>query len=168
MAVRPPLQGGTGQGVPGWGVPPAGMRSAPPLGGLATGTVELRADGTLQAWTIENGSPAGSAKMSRLDHAVLGVRFPGGFGAGAHHDLPQSRMVRTTPPVVPGVTQADGLAAIGFSGAQPYTRLTPIDPAIPAGLNLQIFGRSRWRLGDMTKSHTPAVGFTLTVILTRA
>ena len=152
--------GGAGQGVPGWGVPPAGMRSAPPLGGLATGTVELRSDGSLQAWTIENASPAGSAKMSRLDLAVLGVRFPSSLrGAGAAR--PQSRMVRTSPPEVPGVTPADGVSAIGFSGAQPYTRLTPIDPSIPEGLDLQIFGRSRWRLGDMTKSHTPAVGFTL-------
>ena len=166
MAVRPSLQGGTGQGVPGWGVPPAGMRSAPPLGGLATGTVELRADGSLQAWTIENASPAGSAKMSRLEDAVIGIRYPGGFGTTAQP--PRSRMVRTTPPVVPGMPPADGLAAIGFAGAQPYTRLTPLDPDIPAGLNLQIFGRSRWRLGDMTTSHTPAVGFTLTVCLTRA
>ena len=39
------------------------MRSAPPLGGLASGTVELRADGTLRAWTIENASPAGSRKF---------------------------------------------------------------------------------------------------------
>ena len=69
--------GGAGQGVPGWGVPPAGMRSAPPLGGLATGTVELRADGSLRAWTIENASHAGSAKMSQLDLAVLGVRVLG-------------------------------------------------------------------------------------------
>lgn len=151
--------GGAGQGVPGWGVPPAGMRSAPPLGGLATGTVELRSDGTLQAWTIENSSPAGSTKLSRLDLAVLGVRFPSRFGATARtHSL----MVRTRPPVAPGVTPADGVSAIEFSGAQPYTRLTPSDPSLPEGLRLQIFGRSRWRLGDMTRSHTPAVGFTLT------
>jgi non-lysosomal glucosylceramidase len=158
--------GGVGQNVPGFGVPPAGMRSAPPLGGLATGTVELRADGSLQAWTIENGSPAGSAKMARLDLAVLAVRFPGSLsavGVAAAPVAAESRMVRTSPPVgVAGVTPADGVAALGFSGAQPYTRLTPIDPAIPAGLNLQLFGRSRWRLGDMEKSHTPAVGFTLT------
>ena len=42
-------------------VPPLGVRSAPPLGGLAAGTVELRADGTLRGWTIENASPAGSS-----------------------------------------------------------------------------------------------------------
>ena len=151
--------GGAGQGVPGWGVPPSGMRSAPPLGGLATGTVELRSDGSLQAWTIENGSPAGSAKMSQLDLAVLGLRFPSSLDADAHM---LSRMVRTHPPAVPGVTAADGVSAMGFSGAQPYTRLTPMDPAIPESLNLQVFGRSRWRLGDMTRSHTPAVGFSLT------
>ena len=37
--------------------PPLGVRSAPPLGGLAAGTIELRADGTLRQWTIENASP---------------------------------------------------------------------------------------------------------------
>ena len=54
-------------------VPPLGMRSAPPLGGLATGTIELRGDGTLRAFTIENASPAGSVKKAWLDGAGFGV-----------------------------------------------------------------------------------------------
>ena len=127
-------------------VPPLGMRSAPPLGGLASGTVELRADGTLQAWTIENASPAGSTKLSLLDDAVIGVRV-----AGA------SRLLRTHPP-----QDLPGVATIEFSGAMPHTRLTPLDDAFPPGLRLRLFGRSRWRVGDMAGSATPALAFTLT------
>ena len=55
-------------------VPPSGIRSAPPLGGLASGTVELRADGTFRSWTIENASPAGSTKTAWLDSAAVGMR----------------------------------------------------------------------------------------------
>ena len=47
--------------------PPLGLRSAPPLGGLGTGTFELRADGTLCSVTVENASPAGSAKTAVLE-----------------------------------------------------------------------------------------------------
>lgn len=42
--------------------PPSGMRSAVPLGGLGTGSFELRADGTIHEWTLENQSPGGSAR----------------------------------------------------------------------------------------------------------
>ena len=37
--------------------PPAGMRSAVPLGGMGTGSFELRADGTFHEWTIEKPVP---------------------------------------------------------------------------------------------------------------
>ena len=56
-----------------WVCAPSWACSAPPLGGLATGTVELRADGSLHAWTIENASPAGSTKTAVLDDAVFGT-----------------------------------------------------------------------------------------------
>ena len=130
----------------GWSVPPAGMRSAPPLGGWATGTVELRADGSLHAWTIENNSPAGSTKLATLDDATLGVRV----GKSA-------KLLRTHPPQgLPGV------AGMEFSGAQPFTRLRPQDPSLSDAAELAMFGRSRWRVGDMEASGTPAVAFTLT------
>ncbi|KAL1521790.1 hypothetical protein AB1Y20_021443 [Prymnesium parvum] len=125
--------------------PPLGMRSAPPLGGLAAGTVELRADGSLQAWTIENSSPAGATKLARLDDAVLGVRAGGA-----------SRLLRTHPP--------HGLAGVDrlhFSGAMPFTRLMPQDAAFAAPLRLALFGRSKWKVGDMAASASPALAFTL-------
>lgn len=130
----------------GWSVPPAGMRSAPPLGGVSTGSVELRADGSLHAWTIENASPAGSTKLATLSDAAMGVRV----GQNA-------KLLRTHPPLgLPGVH------AMIFSGAMPFTRLAPIDPALAGAAGMMLFGSSRWRVGDMNASATPAVGFTLT------
>ena len=135
-----------------WSEPPLGMRSAPPLGGLSTGTLELRADGTLSSVTIENASPAGSAKMARLVDGAFGARWSGADGHAA-------RLLRTHPPKgIPGVD------AIEFSGAQPFTRLRPIDASLPSGVELTLFGRSRWRVADMEASATPAAGFTLTAV----
>mmetsp|Transcript_31906 Transcript_31906/g.67137 ORF Transcript_31906/g.67137 Transcript_31906/m.67137 type:complete len:982 (+) Transcript_31906:283-3228(+) len=128
-------------------VPPAGLRSAPPLGGLATGTVELRADGSMRSWTIENASPAGSTKTSIIDEALIGVWLPTG-----------ARALRTHPPPL-----IRGVSAMGFSGSMPFSRLSPEDAALPSDLNLTLYGRSRWRLADMQASSTPAIAFTLTV-----
>ena len=43
---------------------------------LGTGSFELRGDGSIHEWTIENQTPAGSAKLNQaaLDLAVFGVR----------------------------------------------------------------------------------------------
>jgi len=54
--------------------PPVGMRSAVPLGGLGSGTVELRADGSFRDWNIFNNSPAGGTKIQR-DEALFGIRI---------------------------------------------------------------------------------------------
>ena len=134
-------------------VPPLGIRSAPPLGGLAAGSVELRADGTLRSWTLENASPAGSTKTAWLDAAALGVRISGGGGGNASH----ARLLRTHPPSgLPGVQR------LAFSGASPFSRLVPSDAALPPALDLTVYGRSRWRVGDMAASALPAVAFTIT------
>ena len=53
--------------------PPLGMRSAVPLGGFGTGTVELRADGSFADWLVENGGPGlsehGKAPRARAPSA---------------------------------------------------------------------------------------------------
>jgi uncharacterized protein (DUF608 family) len=139
---------GTGEVT--WIPPPSGMRSAPPLGGLAAGTVELRADGTLHSFTIENNSPAGSAKVSTLDDAALGVWVNDGF-------LENARLLRTHPP-----DGLPGVASLDFSGAMPFSRLVPSDPSLPVGLELAVFGRSQWRVGDLAGSAVPGAAFTLT------
>ena len=54
-------------------IPPTGIRSAVPLGGMGTGNFELRGDGTFRQWCIESQSPGGGAKLDigALDDAVL-------------------------------------------------------------------------------------------------
>ena len=58
-----------------------------------TGSFELRADGSIHEWTIENQSPAGSAKLNyaALDLAVFGVRLQSGTKSIA-------KLLRTHPP----------------------------------------------------------------------
>jgi hypothetical protein len=54
--------------------PPSGIRSAVPLGGLSTGSVELKGDGSFSEWTIANQSPAGAAKIAEYTDALLALR----------------------------------------------------------------------------------------------
>ena len=95
--------------------PPAGMRSAVPLGGMGTGSFELRADGTFHEWTIENQSPGGSAKLNKgaLDLAVFGVRV-------ASEGSSTSSLLRVHPP-----HGYPGVAALSYSGAFPVAKLSP-------------------------------------------
>ena len=58
-----------------------------------TGSFELRGDGSIHEWTIENQTPAGSAKLNKaaLDLAVFGVRVKTGASNTAV-------LMRTHPP----------------------------------------------------------------------
>lgn len=95
--------------------PPAGMRSAVPLGGITTGSFELHADGTFHEWTIENQSPGGSAKLNKgaLDMAVLGVRV-------SSRSSSEAALLRTYPP-----QGFPGVETLSYSGAYPVSKLTP-------------------------------------------
>lgn len=133
-------------------VPPTGIRSAVPLGGMGTGNFELRADGTFRQWCIESQSPGGAAKLDigALDDAILAVRLDRGGGA-----TPTVAALRTTPP--DGI---DGVEAMRYEGAVPLSKLTPLDPGL-AGIALYAHGEmAPW---DTNGSMTPAVAFTLTV-----
>ena len=91
------------------------MRSAVPLGGLGTGSFELRADGTIHEWTIENQSPGGSAKLNKgaLILAVFGVRVADG-------DKSKASLLRIhAPHGYPGVE------SLSYSGSYPVSKLTP-------------------------------------------
>ena len=155
VAPNPPPKGApptaNASMLAGWSVPPSGMRSAPPLGGLSTGSIELRGDGSLHAWTIENNSPAGSAKIATSPDAAFGVKIGDA----------NAKLLRTHPPRGLGLRDDAGIAAMRFSGATPFTRLTPLDPAFKAASDVHLFGHSRWKIGDMNASATPAIGFTL-------
>jgi non-lysosomal glucosylceramidase len=128
-------------------VPPTGIRSAVPLGGMGTGNFELRGDGTFRQWCIESQSPGGGAKLDigALDEAVLGVKI-------GH----KAALLRTRPPAgLPGV------AAMTYEGAVPVSKLSVKDSNLGADVDLYAHGEIiPW---DYNGSMTPAVAFTLTV-----
>lgn len=93
------------------------MRSAVPLGGLGTGSFELRADGTIHEWTLENQSPGGSAKLNKgaLNLAVFGVRV-----SEVNKDKSKAALLRIhAPHGYPGVDR------LSYSGSYPVSKLTP-------------------------------------------
>ena len=126
--------------------PSVGVRTAPPLGGVAAGTVEMRADGSFTAWTMENNSPAGSAKVPKQRKTFAGVHVAKGGETYA-------RVLQTTtdPSAMPAV---DGLE---FSGSPPVTRLQA--QGVPAGVGVSLLGYSSFATGNMNFSHLPAVAF---------
>eukprot|EP00759_Apiculatamorpha_spiralis_P003226 PhF_6_TR11553/c0_g1_i1/m.18566 len=140
---NPTLQSGTVTREPFRGVaPPLGIRSSVPLGGIACGTVELRANGQFTAWTIQNQSPAGGAKLSIQPTTFMAV--------GVDSDW---RVAQTTPP-----SGLAGVAGLRYQGNPPVSRLDVLDPTLPAEISL--FAYSSLVPGDMNASHIPAVKFT--------
>jgi len=127
--------------------PPSGMRSAVPLGGLATGTIELRGDGRLTAWTIENQSPAGGAKLSVQNDAFFAVRTLSPTKIVA-------KAIRTHPPNgIPGVD------ALVYHGSPPTSKLDIEDSSLPVEVTL--YGYSTLKVNDLNTSHRPAIAFSL-------
>jgi non-lysosomal glucosylceramidase len=132
-------------------VPPVGMRSAVPLGGLGTGTFELRADGSFADWQVENQGPAlatdatQNSKLPLLEGAMLGLKVGG-----------LATTLRTHPP--DGLPAAEALI---YSGAYPFARLGLSDSRLPAGLSAQVYAYSAVKLHDENASALPAVAFTL-------
>ena len=55
---------------------------------LGTGSFELRVDGSIHEWTIENQTPAGSAKLNfaALELAAFSVRVKTGTSSSAALD----------------------------------------------------------------------------------
>ena len=142
--------------APGLSVPPLGLRSAPPLGGLGAGSVELRADGTLREWTITNQHPAGATKVQLMDDTVLGMAF------GGTQSNKITKAIRVHPP--PSLGAAAAVDALVFSGAHPVTRLKVQDEALGmAKIRAELFAWSTFRSASMRDSARPAVAFSLVV-----
>lgn len=133
-------------------VPPVGMRSAMPLGGLGTGTFELRADGSFADWQVENQGPAlatdktQNSKLPLLEGALLGLRVGESLAT----------TLRTHPPA--GLPAAEGLS---YSGAYPFARLGLNDSRVPRGISASVYAFSAMKLHDENASALPAVAFTL-------
>ena len=137
--------------------PPLGIRSAPPLGGLGAGSVELRADGSFRDWTIFNQGPAGAGKYGVVDDVFSAVRVGG-----------TARVLRTHPPST--LSSADAVRAFNFSGSYPLTRLVVDDDALLADSarengvthELAMYGYSVLRPGDRPEASAhPALALTL-------
>jgi non-lysosomal glucosylceramidase len=124
--------------------PPTGMRSSVPLGGLGSGTIELRADGSLQDWNIFNNSPAGGTKV-QMDDAFLAVKTIG--------EKTNAWTLRTQPPAgLPPIAQ------IEYSGAFPVSRLRFSDPGCP--VDVELYAYSEFHPRNSAASATPAIIFT--------
>ena len=126
--------------------PPDGVRSAVPLGGLGSGTVELRADGSLRDWNIFNNSPAYGEKV-QIDDALFGVRI------SQQNGKVYVSALRTSPPAgLPAIQQ------IQYSGDFPVSRLRFTDPNLAITANLYAY--SEFKPRDADASSTPAAIFT--------
>eukprot|EP01047_Picozoa_sp_COSAG01_P110579 COSAG01_NODE_39399_length_477_cov_0.658730_1_plen_77_part_10 len=77
------------------------------MGGLAAGSVELRADGSLREWTITNQSPAGGTKVQLMDHTILALDI---HRPGAGRNV--TKAIRTHPP--PGLGPGAAVDALTF------------------------------------------------------
>lgn len=139
--------------VPNATVPPMGMRSAAPLGGLGAGAFELRADGSVHEVTIMNQSPAGAAKFGVLEDLMLGARVGG-----------VARALRTSPPAY---AVGAGASALSYAALYPLASLAFTEAAAdfssPAAASVGVFAYSTLVPGDPVASSTPAVAFTLAV-----
>jgi hypothetical protein len=134
-------------------VPPVGMRSAVPLGGLGTGTFEVRADGSFADWQVENQGPAlatnsmQNSKLPLIEGALLGLKVDG-----------FATTLRTHPPT--GLPAAE---ALSYSGAYPFARLGLNDSRLQSTVSAQVYAYSAVKLHDANASALPAVAFTLVV-----
>lgn len=126
--------------------PPEGIRSAPPLGGLGTGTVVLHTDGRLADWQIFNNSPGDGTPNVQAPEAFFGIRTRPGIAE------PQAWTLRTHPPEgLPAMEQIAGSAYF------PVTRLSASDPALPLALSL--YGYGLFDLHDPEQAAAPAIVF---------
>ncbi|CAF1517484.1 unnamed protein product, partial [Didymodactylos carnosus] len=131
--------------------PPSGLRSAVPLGGITTGSIELRGDGTFHDWTIENQSPATGAKFGLVDDALLAFRIK-----NSNTNESDTRLIRTHPN-----HDIKGIQHIKYYGSYPVSKLELIDDTILA--NIDLYAYSIFKPGNLNRSMTPAIIYSLNI-----
>ena len=131
--------------------PPTGLRSAVPLGGITTGSTELRGDGTFHEWTIESQSPAAGAKFGVVDDALLAIRLQ-----NLETNENDTRLLRTHPN-----HGFKGIDTIKYHGAYPVSKLELSDNTLIA--NMDLYAYSIIKPGDLNRSITPAIVFSLNI-----
>jgi non-lysosomal glucosylceramidase len=128
--------------------PPSGIRSAVPLGGLGSGTMEPRADGAIMDWNIFNNSPAqgrGGPKI-QLPEALWGLRVR---QTGLS---PKAWTLRTHPP-----ESLPAIEHIEYAGAFPVSRMKFSDAELP--LAVELYSYCAFFMHQPKVSSTPAVLF---------
>ncbi|CAF0731261.1 unnamed protein product [Adineta steineri] len=131
--------------------PPTGLRSAVPLGGITTGSIELRGDGTFHEWTVESQSPASGAKYGVVGDALLAIRLK-----NLQTNETDSRLIRTHPH-----HDLQGIDTIRYHGSYPVSKLELIDYTLIA--NMDLYAYSILKPGDLNRSMTPAIIFSLNI-----
>ncbi len=129
--------------------PPAGIRSAVPIGGLGTGTIELKGDGSLAAWDLFNDA-SGSGTSVPLNDAFFAIRTQ------AVGTPPQAFALRThtTEPLRP-------VSQIAYAGSFPVSRLQASDPALP--LDVVLYGYGSFNVTDASASTLPSAMFSIVI-----
>jgi len=144
--------------------PPLGLRSSVPLGGLGSGTFELRGDGTFADWTIENQGTALAAnavqnsKIPLKEEAFLGIYVSPTDGS--------TKAFAASIQTSPSSNLPEGVEALTYSGAYPFSRLIVNDSRLPLA-SASIFAYSYYTPGistdPATASGLPFVAFSLQV-----
>ena len=129
-------------------VPPLGLRSAVPLGGLGTGSVELRADGRFHDWLIENGGPGLSehGKIALKEELLLGLRVDG-----------VAKVLSPQPP-----SGMPGVAGLRYAGAFPVSRLE-VDHQAAWPVEATLYAYSAFEPWDPHASAVPAITFSVVI-----
>lgn len=143
-------------------VPPLGMRSAVPLGGLGTGSVELRADGRFWDWLVENEGPGLNehGKIPVKEEMLLGLKVDG-----------VSKLLSTHPPAVSGLhspsigPSADqkrlpGVEGLRYAGAFPVSRLDIQDSSL-VFQDSSLYAYSSFEPWNSEASAVPSISFSM-------
>uniref|UniRef100_A0A1X7SQU2 Glycosyl-hydrolase family 116 N-terminal domain-containing protein n=1 Tax=Amphimedon queenslandica TaxID=400682 RepID=A0A1X7SQU2_AMPQE len=109
--------------------PPSGMRSSVPLGGISTGNIELRGDGTFHEWSIFNQYPAGAAKIQIIDDVFMGIRTV------IQGQEPVSVVLQTQP----SNQQLPAVEALKYQGTYPVSKLSVMDRRLPVDVSVYAY-----------------------------
>jgi len=120
-------------------VPPNGIRSAIPNGGMGAGNIELRGDGSLHHWTIDNRHPAASMKIDKSEDAFFGVKIN-----------KKASTIRTHPP-----QNLTGVHSLSYSGSYPVSKINILDDNISQGLNISLFSYHEYSINNLNVSSRP-------------
>lgn len=129
--------------------PPRGIRSAVPIGGLGSGTIELKGDGSLAAWDLFNDA-SGNRASETLDDAFFAIRTQ------VVDSPPQVFALRThtAEPLRP-------VSEITYTGSFPVSRLQASDPALP--LDVVLYGYGSFKVNDAVASTIPSAMFSIVI-----